>query len=96
MLLWVIVGGIGSGAAFVIALSLLSLRARSAEETAKLSGMSQSLGYLLASAGPVAAGALAEATQTWTAPLIVLVLLCLVQVVVAVPAARPNTSVNAG
>lgn len=92
MPLWVVIGGVGSGAAFVVALSLISLRGSSPEETARLSGMAQSLGYLMAAIGPIAAGALAETTGAWTAPLIGLGVLCLLQLVVAVPAGRPRAA----
>lgn len=88
-LLRVAIGGIGSGAAFVVALSLISLRGRTPEETAQLSGMAQSVGYFLAAMGPIAAGDLAETTGSWSAPLISLIVLCLIQVAIAVPAGRP-------
>lgn len=90
ILLWALIGGIGSGAALVVALSLISLRGQTPEETAQLSGMAQSLGYLMASGGPIAAGFLAEMTGTWSAPLIALAILCLLQVAIAVPAGRPS------
>ena len=44
--------GIGQGAAFAIALSLLVLRTRTHASTAQLSGMAQSVGYLIAGVGP--------------------------------------------
>lgn len=87
-LLWAIIAGLGSGASLVVALSLIGLRGRTARETTQLSGMVQSLGYLLAAVGPVTAGALAEATGGWRAPLTVLALLAALQVAVSVPAGR--------
>lgn len=56
--LWVVLAGIGSGAGFALALALAPLRSRTPEDTLRLAGMSQSVGYLIAAAGPVAAGAL--------------------------------------
>jgi MFS transporter, CP family, cyanate transporter len=80
---WVVIGGLGSGAALVVALTLISLRGRTHHETTQLSGMAQSLGYLFAAAGPVAAGLLAEYTGNRRAPLIMVVVLATIQLVVA-------------
>lgn len=77
----------GTGASRVVALSLIGLRGRTQYETTQLSGMAQSVGYLLASAGPIGAGYLAEGTGGWTVPLLLIVLLATVQIAVAVPAA---------
>jgi MFS transporter, CP family, cyanate transporter len=56
-LLWACVLGIG-GFAFPTAIALLPARTRSPLVTARLSGMVQPLGYLLAVPGPITAGAL--------------------------------------
>lgn len=85
---WAVVAGMGTGASLVVALSLIGLRGRSQHETTQLSGMAQSVGYLLASAGPIGAGYLAEGTGGWTVPLLLIALLATVQLVVAVPAGR--------
>ncbi|MFT3943021.1 MAG: MFS transporter [Ancrocorticia sp.] len=91
-LLWVIVAGLGSGAALVVALSLISLRGRTQQETTQLSGMAQSLGYLFAALGPVLAGFLAQQTGSWTATLVAFAVLTGVQVLVCFPAGRtPKT-----
>jgi MFS transporter, CP family, cyanate transporter len=71
---WVALVGIGSGASLVMVLSLFSMDADDPAHAAALSGMAQSLGYLLAAAGPVAAGALRDATGSWTPALIGLVI----------------------
>ncbi len=68
-LLWSIVGGIGQGSSLVVALTLISLRGTTHEETVALSGIAQSFGYLLAACGPVAFGALLEATGAFALPL---------------------------
>ncbi|WP_062530816.1 MFS transporter [Demequina rhizosphaerae] len=72
VLLWIVIAGVGSGASLVMSLSLMSLRGRTPSETTQLSGMAQSIGYLLAAIGPVAAGVLAEATGSWTPTLVLL------------------------
>ncbi len=77
--LWVAVAGVGSGASLVMALSLFSLDADDSAHAAALSGMAQSLGYLLAAGGPVAAGALREASGSWTPALVGLIVLGVLQ-----------------
>ncbi|NEG55178.1 MFS transporter [Bifidobacterium platyrrhinorum] len=66
---WSVIGGMGQGASLVVALTLIALRGRTSGETVALSGMAQSLGYLIASVGPFAFGALAELSGAWVAPL---------------------------
>jgi len=55
---WAVALGVTQGGLFAIALTLLVLRAPDAATAARLSGMAQGVGYLLASAGPFAAGLL--------------------------------------
>ena len=87
-LLWNACLGIGIGGSIVVALALFSLRTRHHGQAAALSGMAQSVGYLLAAAGPILIGALHDAVDSWTAPLIVLLLLLLVQLGAGTLAAR--------
>jgi MFS transporter, CP family, cyanate transporter len=68
---WATLLGIGMGT-FPLALLLIGLRAASSEGTARLSGMTQGAGYLIAAGGPFAIGALHDATGEWTIPLLVL------------------------
>lgn len=88
-LAWATVAGLGSGASLVVALSLISMRGRSTAETARLSGLAQAMGYLLAAVGPVVIGRLASWTGGWDAGLAVMAGLAAVQVLIAVPAGRP-------
>lgn len=86
--LWAMVIGAGTGSSLVVALSLISIRGRTQAETTQLSGMAQSLGYLLAAGGPVLAGALAGSTGTWQAPLVLIVLLGVLQTIAAIVAGK--------
>lgn len=86
---WVTVAGLGSGACLVVALSLIGMRGRSTAETAQLSGTAQSVGYLMAAAGPVLIGRLAGSSGGWQLPLAMMVAVAAALVVVAVPAGRP-------
>ena len=71
--LWALLIGIGQGACFPLALTMIVLRSGSAHLTAGLSTHVQSIGYLLAAAGPLASGALHDATGSWTATMVVLI-----------------------
>jgi MFS transporter, CP family, cyanate transporter len=77
--LWVVLLGLGQGACFSLALTFFALRAPDSEHAAALSGMAQSVGYLLAAVGPFLFGLLRDATHVWTVPLALLfaVVVCL-------------------
>lgn len=70
---WVLTTGVGAGALFFLALAFFSLRAADPRSSAALSGMGQSIGYLVAAVGPTLFGALHDATGGWRVPLGVLV-----------------------
>ena len=91
MMVWSVVGGCGQGSTLVVALSLIALRGTTAQETVRLSGIAQSLGYLLASIGPAAFGMLAELSGAWTAPLLLALALAAAQCVVAVLVGRARS-----
>lgn len=86
---WMILCGIGPGA-FPVQLALIGLRTRTPAIASALSGMVQGLGYALAIAGPVGIGLLHEATDSWTAPFIVLLSLLVLLLVAAWFACRPT------
>lgn len=65
--LWAIILELTLGATFAIALTLIVLRSPNARVAAQLSGMSQSVGYLVASCGPLAAGLIRNWTGNWNA-----------------------------
>jgi CP family cyanate transporter-like MFS transporter len=85
---WVVLLGIGQNAALGIALTLVGVRAPDAERAAQLSGMAQSVGYVVAAAGPFAMGLLHDLTGGWTVPLLMLLGLLAVQGVAGVLAGR--------
>jgi CP family cyanate transporter-like MFS transporter len=80
--------GVGS-VTFPIVLTLIGLRSRTPEGTAALSGLTQSLGYLLAAAGPFAVGAIYDATGGWTWPLTLMIVLIAPQIALGMYVARP-------
>ncbi|MEU3018424.1 MFS transporter [Nocardiopsis sp. NPDC007018] len=86
--LWIMVAGAGTGSSIVVALSLIGLRGRTQAETTRLSGMAQSMGYLLAACGPIAAGVLIQLTGETDLVLVLVGVLALVQTAVAFGAGR--------
>jgi MFS transporter, CP family, cyanate transporter len=88
--LWAVLYGLGTGAAFPLAMTLVLVRARDVAQTGRLSAAAQSVGYLLAATGPLAVGLLHEATDGWTAGLVLLLGVLGVQLVVGLAAARPR------
>ncbi|MEU7044219.1 MFS transporter [Streptomyces varsoviensis] len=67
--------GLGGGPCLVLALTFQSERAGAPGEAAALAGMAQSIGYLVAAAGPLLLGILHDATGSWTLPLVLLLVL---------------------
>lgn len=81
--------GIGT-VTFPLVLTLIGLRARTAEGTAALSAFTQATGYLIAGFGPFGIGLLHDASGAWTVPLLVLIALAVPQVLVGLRLARPR------
>lgn len=69
-LISVMIIGIGSSANFALSLLFLSIRAQNAKDASELSGMAQSVGYIVAAFGPIVAGYLYDVTHNWTIPLV--------------------------
>lgn len=84
---WSLLIGVGMSA-FSLALAVIALRARTAEDTAQLSGMAQGFGYLIASTGPFLFGLLHDVSHGWTVPFILFLVVYAVQVVAGVVAGR--------
>ncbi len=88
--LWVSVLGFVLGGTFGLALLLLVLRAADAETATELSGMAQSVGYLVAAAGPAVFGLLHDLTGGWAAPLALLAFALVAKTAVGLRAGRPG------
>src|SRR5262249_30688526 len=65
---WVTLLGVGVGGQFALALTLLGSLGRGPADAAAAAGMAFFVGYLLASLGPVAAGALHDLTGGYRVP----------------------------
>ena len=67
--LWTLMFGFGSGGTMILGLTFIGLRASSAHQAAALSGMAQSVGYLLAACGPPLRGKIHDVNGSWHIPL---------------------------
>ncbi|MFF8770063.1 CynX/NimT family MFS transporter [Kitasatospora sp. NPDC015120] len=70
--------GVAQGGSLGLGLAFIVLRTDSVAGAAQLGGMSQAVGYLVAAAGPVGAGALHQLTGGWTTPLALMLVLAAV------------------
>lgn len=86
--LWTLIFGFGSGATMILGLTFIGLRASSAHQAAALSGMAQSVGYLLAACGPPLMGRIHDASGDWHIPLIACALLSVLMAVFGALAGR--------
>ncbi|MCW4385475.1 MFS transporter [Salinibacterium sp. SYSU T00001] len=84
---WVVLAGIGPTIMHVC-LMLVGLRSRTPEGAVALSSFMQSFGYALGAAGPIAFGALHDASGRWDVPLAIMLLLALIGSVSAVALRR--------
>ncbi|MDT8369302.1 MAG: MFS transporter [Longimicrobiales bacterium] len=88
--LWVGVLGFVLGGTFALALTLLVLRSSDSEATGELSGMAQSVGYLVAATGPPLFGLVHDATGGWSLPLAALLVVLAGKIAVGLGAGRPG------
>jgi MFS transporter, CP family, cyanate transporter len=86
--LWVVLLGLGQGAAFSLALTFFALRAPDPGHASALSGMAQSVGYLLAAGGPFLFGVLRDVTGAWKVPLALLLTVTICLLIAGIGAAR--------
>jgi CP family cyanate transporter-like MFS transporter len=92
--IWTVVYGFGSGATMILGLTFIGLRASSAHQAAALSGMAQSVGYLLAACGPPLMGKVHDASGDWHLPLIACALLSVVMALCGAFAGRDREIVS--
>ena len=86
---WVLVLGVCQGATLGLAVFFTMARAPDPGTAASLSGLAQSVGYLVASTGPLALGLLHSATGGWGIPFGLLLVLTACELGVGLLAARP-------
>ncbi|MHA6627863.1 MFS transporter [Pseudonocardia sichuanensis] len=86
---WTLLLGTGMGV-FPLGLGVIALRTRNAADTASLSAMAQSIGYLLSSVGPLLFGVLHGATGGWAVSLWMLVVVLAFEIVLGWVVGRPR------
>lgn len=87
-IIWTLLFGFGTGATMILGLTFIGLRASSAHQAAALSGMAQSVGYLLAACGPPVMGKLHDASGSWYLPLSGVTVLAIIMAILGLYAGR--------
>jgi len=86
---WILVLGVSQGSCLGLAIFFMLARAPDAGAAASLSAFAQSVGYLVASVGPLVVGLLHSATGSWNLPLVLLLVLCAAELATGLLAGRP-------
>ena len=89
--LWVSLLGFVLGGAFGFALLLIVLRASDSNTAAELSGIVQSIGYLIAATGPFVAGIIYDFSQEWNYVIAMLMALSMLKLWAGMGAGKPQT-----
>jgi len=87
-LLWSSLIGVSGGASLSLALTLFALRTDSSTQAVALSAMAQSVGYLIAAAGPLLIGTLNDLSGSWFYAVALLIALQCVQCLLGLEAGR--------
>jgi MFS transporter, CP family, cyanate transporter len=87
---WAIILGLGMGGNLALALLVITANAPTPETAPAFTGMAFFVGYLLAALGPVAAGAVGDATGGYAAVFAALAVLGVLTLAAGVAAARPE------
>jgi CP family cyanate transporter-like MFS transporter len=88
---FVVLLGLGQGATLGLGIYYTMARAPEPVTAASLSAFAQGVGYLIASAGPIAIGILHDATGGWTVPGLVLLAVVVLQLITGWLAGRART-----
>ncbi|MED4128858.1 hypothetical protein [Shouchella miscanthi] len=88
LLLSSILLGLAGGSAFGLSIMFFSLRTSSSKQASQLSGMAQSIGYLLAAGGPIIVGWLYDLNGKWTLPISTLIFSSIVMIVAGLMAGK--------
>ncbi|WP_338421164.1 hypothetical protein [Staphylococcus massiliensis] len=94
VMIGVILIGVASGISFGLVNTFFGLRTESSIMAARLSGMAQALGYLIACIGPLCFGLLHDLTHSWLASFILLLITAIVMMTFCAGAGRHTTIEN--
>jgi CP family cyanate transporter-like MFS transporter len=87
-LLWAVLIGLGQGACFPLAMTLIVLRSGALAVTTSLSTLVQGCGYLIAACGPLLLGVVHDVTGSWSVAVALLAMLLVPQVLAGAGAGR--------
>src|SRR5690625_4635626 len=87
--IWVAILGFVLDGTFGLALLLIVLRAPDSETAAELSGLVQSIGYVLAAVGPLLVGVIQDFTQEWNYSLALLIAVSCYKLIAGMQAGKP-------
>ncbi|MBO0878069.1 MAG: hypothetical protein J2P19_32240, partial [Pseudonocardia sp.] len=85
---WMIILGVGAGTTTGTGFVLVPLRSPDARVVTQITATSQTFGYMLAATGPLAAGALHDATLSWSGAVILLICIVAAQSLIGLLAGR--------
>lgn len=88
--LWVSLIGFVLGGTFGLALLFIVLRSHDAESATELSGMAQSIGYLVAATGPIIFGSIFDVSGSWTYSLVFLFVIAALKLIIGLGAGKPG------
>ncbi|MDX1363671.1 MAG: MFS transporter [Arenibacter latericius] len=88
--LWVSLIGFVLGGSFGLALLFIVLRSKNSDTATELSGMAQSIGYLVAASGPLVFGSLFDFTGGWTYSLTLLLIVVFLKIYMGIGAGKPG------
>lgn len=91
LVFWISILGFVLGGSFGLALLFLVVRSKDADTVTELSGMAQSIGYLVAATGPTVIGSLFDLTGVWTIPLLCVIVTTVVKIYVGLGAGATGT-----
>lgn len=94
-LIWVSLIGVSGGASLSLSLTLFALRTNTATQAFALSAMAQSVGYLIAAAGPLVIGAINDLNGSWFYAIVLLIALQVIQGLVGLIAGKSGTITGA-
>lgn len=86
--IWSMMLGFGIGGCLSLSLTLIALRSSNTKQASQLSGMAQSVGYLLAAIGPVLFGILRDITMSWSISLLAMMINCVILFIVGIGAIK--------
>lgn len=79
-LIWTILLGTGAGSGFILGMAFIGLRTKNANQAASLSGMVLTIGYLLATIGPLLMGVFNDIIGSWSLALIICFILSTLEI----------------